>query len=407
MVDTGMKIDISVPTTGGEYMDAVVVLEWLVQPGDSVKADQVLVVVETAKTSIEIEAPMDGVLIEVLAGQGEEVEVGGVLGRFQASGSSTHDSKPVSEGIAQSDDRVIASPAARYRAQDLGIDLSTVRPSSPSGRIKLRDLLAFTAQGKQTHATTFTPLHLERRGKSSDSPIVLIHGFGADALGWSPLLGKLPTDTSVVLVELPGHGRSPSTRENSVDGIAQHVVDTLRRHDVFSAHLVGHSLGGAIAIAMAARCKFNALSVGVIAPAGLGPDVNGQFMDGFTRANEAASLHPWLRQLVVDDTRIDRGFAELAMQQRKNISLRRQQQQMAEQLFPDGTQREDLRADLKGLKVPCRIIWGREDRIIPWRHALAAGGRVGLHLLPGVGHLPQFEAPDVVSQIVQELVWSV
>jgi pyruvate dehydrogenase E2 component (dihydrolipoamide acetyltransferase) len=73
---------------------------------------------------------------------------------------------------------------------------------------------------------------------------------------------------------------------------------------------------------------------------------------------------------------------------------------MAETLFADATQSFDLNAALHRIEMPARILWGKSDAIIPWRHALRAPGQVALHLLDGIGHLPQIEAPEVVGKIL-------
>jgi pyruvate dehydrogenase E2 component (dihydrolipoamide acetyltransferase) len=88
---------------------------------------------------------------------------------------------------------------------------------------------------------------------------------------------------------------------------------------------------------------------------------------------------------------------------RADPALRSAQADLAQMLFPDGVQAFDLTAALGRLELPAKIIWGRADRIIPWRHALLAPGRVALHLLEGVGHMPHVEAPAMVGALLQEL----
>jgi len=428
-----MLIDIPVPTTGGEYMDAVVVVEWHVKAGDPVTEGETIAVVETAKTAIEITAPTSGVISELLARPGEEVAVGATLGRITTEQSETPTPADTSDSAGQAETcaalqaatvvasavsapgasdrastpapaarsggRVVASPAARRLAKSTGIDLSQVHPSSPTGRIKLRDL-------PKGAASAHPMLYLERRGGSHPTPLIFIHGFGGDRLGWAPLLGKLGPNTPVVLLELPNHGLSPAADSHSVEALAQQVAATLIAHGIDGGHVVGHSLGGAVAIELAASGSFRAASLALLAPAGLGPDVNGAFLEGFARAQSADSLLPWLRQLTSDGHLVDRSFAEFAMEQRADPELRKRQQNMGRRLFPDGTQGADLRSTLHALEMPVRIIWGQDDAIIPWRHALAGGWKAGLHLMPDVGHLPHIEAPDQVARILRELATS-
>jgi len=164
-----------------------------------------------------------------------------------------------------------------------------------------------------------------------------------------------------------------------------------------SADLVGQSLGGAVALAVADTRPRRVRRLTLIAPAGLGPDINGDILAGLTRATRAESLAPWLAQLTHDPDALGWSFVQAAALARSDGDLRAQQAVMAEALFPDGTQAFDLRAALDRLSVPTQVLWGRSDRVIPWAHALQAPGRVALHLYPAVGHLPHLEVPEEIA----------
>ena len=173
--------------------------------------------------------------------------------------------------------------------------------------------------------------------------------------------------------------------------------------DLDSVHVVGHSLGGALALALADTRPRKIASLTLIAPAGLGPEINGTCLSGILRATRPASLAPWLKTLVHDDRIVTESYARLAMAARQDPSLRAAQESLADALFPDGVQVFDLRAALERVAVPARIIWGKADAIIPWRHALMAPGRVSLNLFEGVGHMPQIEAPDEIGLLLSGL----
>ena len=156
-----MVAEIKIAGAGGEYMEAVTVVEWKVSAGDKVAEGQVVAVVETAKAATEVEAPATGVLLNISAVPGDEVAVGAVLGRIDdgsgdvadAAGDSPADDKlgqrhpavPEDRGQAaarhRKGGRIFASPLARRVAGELGLDLATVGGSGPGGRIKKRDVL--------------------------------------------------------------------------------------------------------------------------------------------------------------------------------------------------------------------------------------------------------------------------
>jgi pyruvate dehydrogenase E2 component (dihydrolipoamide acetyltransferase) len=128
------------------------VLRWLVSDGDAVESGDVIVEVETDKATIAVESPGHGIL-RIIAGEGSVVMVDGVLGELQGADGAT---PPVAEpagpeasepaevpGIAGSAGRspgLVASPAARRLAAELGVDLAAVTGSGPGGRIVARDL---------------------------------------------------------------------------------------------------------------------------------------------------------------------------------------------------------------------------------------------------------------------------
>jgi pyruvate dehydrogenase E2 component (dihydrolipoamide acetyltransferase) len=113
----------------GEYMESATVVQWLKQPGDSVREGESLVAVETAKATSEIPAPCNGVLARIVAAVGSEVALDGVLAI-------------IADGAAGA---VIASPIARRLARENGIDLATLIGTGPDGRIGEQDVLKAVA----------------------------------------------------------------------------------------------------------------------------------------------------------------------------------------------------------------------------------------------------------------------
>ncbi|QJU54956.1 dihydrolipoamide acetyltransferase family protein [Herbiconiux sp. KACC 21604] len=161
-----MSIDVRVPTTGNAGEDAVIV-DWNVRVGDQVSAGEVLVTLETAKSTIEVEAPEAGEVLRVLFDSGDEVPehevlaIIGAAGELPAEGDAGPTAAPTAPAADAADpgatapaeptpavvetaraDRHRASPRARLLAERNGIDLSTVTGSGPGGRIIVPDVLS-------------------------------------------------------------------------------------------------------------------------------------------------------------------------------------------------------------------------------------------------------------------------
>ena len=208
----------------------------------------------------------------------------------------------------------------------------------------------------------------------------------------------------VLAVDLPGHGQSPAGPESkpSLAGLAEAVAQTIADEGVRGADLVGHSLGAAVATCVAEAAAFAVRSLMLVAPAGLGPDIDGAFLDGFLRAQSADSLAPWLRLLVADPAALGEGFVRATLRGRTE-AVAAAQAAMAAALFPDGTQAFSIRGALERLAMPVRVVFGAADRIIPAHHARDLPGTVALHQFRNVGHMPHLEARAALARILDQM----
>lgn len=410
---------ITIEAAGGEYMDSVVIVEWTVKPGEKVAAGDTVVVVETAKAATEVPAPHDGYLVETFFEPGEEAPVGALLGNIgetpDAAGSGDSGGAPARPAAAAAETvsapapavtpsrpgRTVATPLARRIARAGGIDLRTVKGSGPGGRIKRRDVEAVAKARPSAGASPVA-------GARSDATatVVFLHGFGADRAAWRLVAPLLDPGVRVVMPELPGHGSAPALEVSHIDDIARAIDDELAAQGVEEAHLVGHSLGGAAALALSQVGRLRIRSLCLIAPGGLGPEINSAFLNGFTQATREDSLRPWLEKMVADPSRLPDGFAGTLLRQRERSGTQAAQARLLEALFPDGTQGMRLGAALDAVRVPAKVLWGKKDAVIPCSHASAVPGTVALHLLRDVGHVPQLECPEIVARLIGELVRS-
>ncbi len=155
----------------GEGMQEAEVVEWLVKPGDTVKLDQTMLKVETDKAVVEIPSPIAGRVTEIRVQDGQVAKVGDVLIIFEsttsanggsstptqsvASGSTTMQSasKPSSIPVSQTPvtkQRVLAAPAVRKLAFELGVDLEKLTPSLPNGRVSIEDVRSYVEREKDS-----------------------------------------------------------------------------------------------------------------------------------------------------------------------------------------------------------------------------------------------------------------
>ena len=362
---------------------------WHAAEGERVREGQLLFEIETDKATMEIEAPASGLLRGVRAQPGDMLPVGAVIAWIVGEGEAfdpdlqalagelrallapaktSEAPTPAPSGPAPLaiGEPARATPLARRLARERGFDIGAVAGSGPQGRVQARDVPQLhdppLAAPALMHGARLNREWL-RRGEGA--PLVLIHGFGADLNGWRPMVGRLPETIGALAVDLPGHGASPLTEEPTLTRLVAAVAATLAEEGVASAHLVGHSLGGAVATALAAEPSFRALSLALIAPAGLGPEINAAFLAGFLRARSVASLTPWMRLLTADPDALGAALVKSTLRQRDSGDLVAAQTRIAEAVFPDGAQAIEVRPWLAALTIPAKIILGAEDRIIP------------------------------------------
>lgn len=139
-------IDIKAPTFPESIADGEIAI-WHVQPGQSVRRDEVLVEIETEKVVIEIVAPADGKIVELLKQEGDTVLAEELLARFEEGAVGAIETAAV-ELISEAtqDEEIGASPAARKIAEEHHLQMSEIEGTGKSGRITKEDVLKSVAE---------------------------------------------------------------------------------------------------------------------------------------------------------------------------------------------------------------------------------------------------------------------
>ncbi len=156
----------------GEGMQEAEIRHWLIKPGDTLKLDQPMVEVETDKAVVEIPSPIAGRVADIRVQEGTVAKLGEVLVIFDTPGETSAPARPaastptvVSAAVAPTSNRqtsvqttnngeatrqrILAAPAVRKRAFELGIDLAKVRSSHPTGRVTMDDLQNYVEHAQQ------------------------------------------------------------------------------------------------------------------------------------------------------------------------------------------------------------------------------------------------------------------
>lgn len=244
-------------------------------------------------------------------------------------------------------------------------------------------------------------------------PLVCLHGFIDSWRTWELVLPRLERHHEVLAPALPGHaGGPPFGSEPGVETLVHGVERAMDDAGWETAHVVGNSLGGYVALQLAARGR--ARSVVAFAPAGGwrdGDPIVERRFEHFTTTLELARVAaPYADQAVSSPEGRRRATlytavnfehipADLLAHQIRGVAAC----QGAEALM-NLARREGYPVDLERIDCPVRIVWGTEDQILTWPQAAV---RYQERLpwadwveLPGVGHCPQLDVPTEATELI-------
>jgi pyruvate dehydrogenase E2 component (dihydrolipoamide acetyltransferase) len=340
---------------------------WLAGEGADIAAGQEIMEVETEKITNVVESQAPGRLRKIVVSEGATAPVGALLAVLAAEDVSDSD---VEAFIASYADR--AGSAAAEAGE------------GPKARIV------------QAGAHRFKVLSLGSGGV----PAVLIHGFGGDGGTWLFNQDTLAQNRAVHVIDLPAHGDSePTVPSGKVADIAGAVLELFAALDIEKAHLIGHSLGGAVALAIAEASPQRVQSLSLIAPAGIGAEISAPYIDGFLAAERRKPMKEVLSLLFADPQGMNAEMVENVLRFKRLDGVPEALAAIASHLMADGKQVIDLRAVLDG-KIPALVIWGEADQIIPANQSDGLPAGIDVARLAGAGHMPMMEEAAQVNRLV-------
>lgn len=235
-------------------------------------------------------------------------------------------------------------------------------------------------------------------------PLVLLHGWGCDSRTWEPLLPALRQYCDVIALDLPGFGDSPPQGAFSLESVLALLEASLPPR----AALLGWSLGGMLAVALAARCPQRVTRVITLAsnvrfvadshwPHAMAPRINQQFNAGFERDPEAG-LRRFTGLMARGDQRERELLKSLRARVPANASINEHWKQSLTLLSE-----LDNRASLAGLRQPGLHLFAEHDALVPQAAAgalPALNQRQRVAVIGGVGHALHWSRPEAVTDAV-------
>ncbi len=240
------------------------------------------------------------------------------------------------------------------------------------------------------------------------NPLVFVHGFGADKEGWLAVIAKLPRTQGVVALDLPGFGEASQVDRGHSSAMhqARAVKGALDALSVEHVTIIGASMGGAISLVVASQ--FPEMTRAVVLLGSVGPVVDksvfllglegghnplipGSYDEFVGMLDFVTSKKPWVPRT------IGAYLASKQVERKAHLT----------EMF-DGWLSQDpaeMEALLPRVVAPTLVVHGELDRVIHLSTAREIAKRVKtstLLVLPGVGHVPQLEAPTEVAEAIEK-----
>jgi pimeloyl-ACP methyl ester carboxylesterase len=242
-------------------------------------------------------------------------------------------------------------------------------------------------------------LRLEREPEAAAPIMLLIHGSGVNARYWIEQIRGLAA-ARVLAIDLPGHGESDDTATQSLEHYADIAGTFIHALGAAPVIVVGHSLGGAVALALAARWPAAVQGLVLLSTCARLPSTS----------SSAQWLLPFLpgplRRALFFATAQGLLFASSASGRAVGLGMQELRACRPETLARDVAMSRgmDLTGVAKALQVPVLVLCGSRDQITPPAlstelHTLIADSR--LRIVEGAGHMVLMEAPDVVNREIQ------
>jgi pimeloyl-ACP methyl ester carboxylesterase len=275
------------------------------------------------------------------------------------------------------------------------------------------------------HEIQYVTIHGHRRAlvKAGSGPaVLLLHGLGCDHTTWEPVIDTLAKCYTVIAPDLLGHGKSDKPRADyTLGGYANGMRDLLTVLGIDKVTVVGHSFGGGVAMQFAYQFPERTERMVLVASGGLGPEVSHGI-----RAISTPGFHQMMGVLTLPGIR-HAGVAGLRALSATGWKSTHDLGEVAAvyDSFKDPNARAAIRhvvsavVDWRGQivtmadraylteEMPMAVVWGRDDRVIPVRHASNAAAlapKARVEVIPNAGHFPHKDHPERFAKIVHDFI---
>jgi pyruvate dehydrogenase E2 component (dihydrolipoamide acetyltransferase) len=371
---SGKIFPVSMPKWG-MTMEEGKVTDWLISEGEVISEGDEIVEIETDKISNVVESQTSGILVRHLVVEGSTYKVGSLIG-------------VIIDGDVEEDE--IDNFIRKFQSEEK-IKTDTEETTNKTQKIQVGNL-----------ELNFLEVFCE---KPEEETIVFVHGFGGDLNSWSYNQVELSTHFNTISLDLPGHGGSAlEVGSGNVSELSEILISFFEKKEINQAHLVGHSLGGAISLLMAYRMPEIFKTLTLICPVLPGCETNTEFLEGFIYADSRKQMRNVVSELYANPKVVNRNFIDETLKSRRFDGAKQALSKIKEANFlPSGEVSFQL-PSFEAIKAPIQIIQGSEDKIIKFTGDDLLSSNIKIHELNASGHMPQMEEHNQVNKIIEAFI---
>ncbi|MGX5850087.1 alpha/beta fold hydrolase [Mesorhizobium sp. PL10] len=244
-------------------------------------------------------------------------------------------------------------------------------------------------------------LYVAERG-AGPKTVVLLHGFGGCHDIWREVTATLAPGIRTLAYDLPGHGLSLDFPGGGpAKTAARAVLADLAERGIGRVHVIGHSMGGAVAALMALAEPETMASLTLLAPGGVGPEINGPLLRRYAAAADTREIRACLAAMSGPQSLPPERIVGVLAEVRRRPGQLRKLVEIAAGMIRDECQGVIPREQLDTLDMPVMVVWGTDDPVLPFTQADGLPTHFHIHHVLDAGHMLVEEVPEVVAQAVR------
>lgn len=249
-----------------------------------------------------------------------------------------------------------------------------------------------------------TSLFAHEQGSGPET-IVLLHGFGGSHGVWAEIGSHLAADARIIAYDLPGHGASLEVEgARSPRRIAETVLGDIIERDLGRIHLVGHSMGGAVATLMALSAPERIASLTLLAPGGYGKQIDAALLRRFAKASRGDEIRACLAAMSGPGHIVSNQAVADCVTMRARPGQMEKLTEIVMAITRGGRQGAIPAELVAGLAMPVAVVWGVLDTVLPVSQADDLPAHFDLHLVPVAGHMLIDEAPGLIVELLRGIL---